>query len=316
MRGTRSTVGGAALAVLAIVMSAALNAGWAEAAFPGKNGKIAFDGVRAYSGGTYSGIWSVTPSGSVEGGLNIGSLFDTSGAPYDAAWSPNGRRIAYVDIFRSSSSIFTMSAKGEKRRRLTGTDAYDPAWSPSGKSIVFTRGYDFKTSEIFKIRANGSRKVRLTKNKVEDYEPVWSRRGRIAYVREPKRKEGNSDLYTMKANGGGGKRLTKTEDEYEYRPDWSPNGRKIVFGSTASAGDVLGISMVKANGGGRYRLTELYGEEPAWSPNGKKIVFAWGNIYTAPVPSRKQGPIAPGVPFQVTKEPGQYSDHGPDWQPR
>jgi Tol biopolymer transport system component len=135
-------------------------------------------------------------------------------------------------------------------------------------------------------------------------------------VREPKRKEGNSDIYTMKANGGGGKRLTRTKEEYEYKPNWSPNGRKIAFDSRADTGEVLGISMMKANGGGRRQLTELYGEEPAWSPSGNQIVFAWGNIYRAPVPSRTEGPIAPGVPFQVTDEPGQYSDYGPDWQPR
>src|SRR5436309_1473813 len=72
----------------------------AQAAFPGKNGKIAF----SYEGATLS-VYTMNPDGTNNTAL-------TSGA--DPAWSPDGTKIVFsrnVDCCRNSE-IYVMDADG------------------------------------------------------------------------------------------------------------------------------------------------------------------------------------------------------------
>ena len=38
-----------------------------------------------------------------------------------------------------------------------------------------------------------------------------------------------ADLYSVRPDGSGLKRLTHTSEEFEWAPAWSPNGRRIAF---------------------------------------------------------------------------------------
>ena len=55
------------------------------------------------------------------------------------AWSPDGRKIAFVSDRDGNSEIYVMNADGSGQRRLTRNPAYDadPAWSPDGRTIAF-----------------------------------------------------------------------------------------------------------------------------------------------------------------------------------
>ena len=56
------------------------------------------------------------------------------------AWSPDGRRIAFVGP--STLDIYVVSADGSRQRRLTrdGAPNVSPAWSPDGRRIAFEHG--------------------------------------------------------------------------------------------------------------------------------------------------------------------------------
>ncbi|MGH2805784.1 MAG: TolB family protein, partial [Actinomycetota bacterium] len=54
---------------------------------------------------------------------------------------------------------------------------YFPAWSPDGKLIAFTTG-DVEDDEVFVMRANGTRRRRLTNNIRQDGFPSFSPNGR------------------------------------------------------------------------------------------------------------------------------------------
>src|SRR5918998_3027530 len=163
-----------ALAVLAALLLTAVmvlvDAREAKAAFPGLNGRIAFD--------RNSDIWTMDSSGSDQSHLT-GGQNDPSEEP---AWSSDGTKLAYVKVVADRPSdyeIFIMNADGSGVGRLTDNASWDtrPAWSPDGTRIAFMRrgaaGWD-----IWVMNSDGSNQRRLTSTpeggRQGDSDPAWS----------------------------------------------------------------------------------------------------------------------------------------------
>ncbi len=158
-----------------------------------------------------------------------------------------------------------------------------PDWSPDGRQIVFSRYDDDAGSDIYVMRADGSRQRMLFRSPGADYDPDWSPDGRrIAFVSY---RDDNVNIYVINADGTGLTQLTiyvmradgsdqhrlVADDEEDLSPAWSPDGSRIAFegGVEDSFVDVM-----SADGTNRVRLT-FQGRErsPAWSPDGKRIAF-------------------------------------------
>jgi Tol biopolymer transport system component len=113
----------------------------AHATYVGREGKIAF--VRANQ------IYTIA-----HGGGAIRKL-TSSGKNYRPKWSPDGRRIAYLnEPSPGVRNVWTMSATGTNRTRVTssGTVTTNPTWSPDGKRIAFGQGSDI-VAQLFTVRA-------------------------------------------------------------------------------------------------------------------------------------------------------------------
>ena len=297
-----------------VVVGVALSAGQAESAFPGRNGKIAFN--------TNNGIYTVKANGRGRKRLR--------GAGFEPAWSPNGKQIAFVrEDSEGGGEIWKMNERGRGLKRLTNSKhAYDqhPTWSPGGTKIAFTRMPDSDQeeddSEIYVMRANGSKKRALTDNVREDYHPAWSPKGAgrgklrgklIAFTQQ--RVTGMQDIKVMSARSGRIIRLlTRTEGRDEFNPTWSPSGKKVAFAAVEDFDSQM--FKVNARGGGETPLTDpsstFGGDEPAWSPNGKRIVYrlfselGWLGLDLIRANGR-------GLPWGY-RAFGDV-DQNPDWQP-
>ena len=173
------------------------------------------------------------------------------------AWSPDGRKIAFVSGRDGNSNIYVMDADGKNVHQLTDHPVSDtnPAWSPNGRKIAFQSSRD-GNMEIYVMDADGGNVRRLPHRLAFDIMPAWSPNGRkIAFVSYG---DGvDSAIYIMDADGGGIVRLTTYPAEY---PVWSPDGRQLAFHSNKNPEGVpnsdLEIYVIDADGENERQLTQ------------------------------------------------------------
>ena len=93
---------------------------------------------------------------------------------------------------------------------------------------------------------------------------------RIAFVST---RDGQTDIWTMKSDGGDKRKFTNDEAE-DTAPAWSPKGTEIVSASDREDGRYE-IYISAWNGSYLKRLTSGAGTKdlPRWSPDGSEIVF-------------------------------------------
>jgi Tol biopolymer transport system component len=90
--------------------------------------------------------------------------------------------------------------------------------------------------------------------------------GRIVFASN---RDGDFEIYTMNARGGGLRKLTHNRVN-DSCPAWSPNGRKIAFNSRRFGPDQ--ILVMNADGSRVKRLTRngFWDNCPAWSPPNRR----------------------------------------------
>src|SRR5574341_779260 len=86
------------------------------------------------------------------------------------------------------------------------------------------------------------------------------------------RRDGNSEIYVMNADGSAQTRLTNNAAD-DARPLWSPDGGRVAFESKRDGNSE--IYVMNADGSAQTRLTNNTAEDtqPSWSPFGSRIAF-------------------------------------------
>jgi Tol biopolymer transport system component len=112
-------------------------------------------------------------------GTNPRKLTTSTADDYSPAWSPDGKKIAFVSERRGNPDIFVIDVSTTKVHQLTlNSPSKDehPAWSPDGKYITFDSDRDDSGGEIYSMDANGQHVLRLTNSTQHHmtWQPVWS----------------------------------------------------------------------------------------------------------------------------------------------
>ena len=204
---------------------------------------------------------------------------------YAPAWSPDGKRIAFVSRRTGDEEIYVARADGSRVRRLTTIPGPDlsPAWSPDGRGLAWSRD-----REIWTMSSSGAVKRKLVgkaESWHEHHSPTWHG-GRIVFSSN-RVSSFNAELFSVRASDGGGLRrltFTKGADAVlgdDGMPDFSPDGQRIVFTSNRDRqGEVY---VMRPDGSGQRRVTRKPGDDfnPRFSPTGREIAFTalHGTVY-------------------------------------
>ena len=187
------------------------------------------------------------------------------------AWSPDGRRLAYVSFENKKPVVYVHSLLDGKRQvaaNFRGSNSA-PAWSPDGRTLAVSLSRE-GGSQIFVMNPDGSNVRRLTSSSAIDTEPRYSPDGRWIYFTSDR--GGTPQIYRMPARGGGAQRIT-FEGSYNVSPRISPDGSKLAY-ITRNEGRFQVALLDLTNRQVQIITDSERDESPSFAPNGRMILLA------------------------------------------
>lgn len=301
--------------VLAVALGFAAVAPAAEAAFPGRNGVIAYIAASTDLYGGPDEVWTVDPSSGAT--MQLTDLY----AIYGPAWSNDGRTLAFsLYIGREGFVIAAVPGRRPAAAPWTYGDAewmtfpvptspgnesvawdFDPSWAPGGRQIVYWAA----PGSLIILHADGTKHVIATGANADG--PAWSPDGRlIAFSRCTSYASGCS-LWVVRPDGTGLRRLTDGTLN-ATAPSWSPDGRRLVFEANGGVWTIRRYEpRIRSH---PQRLVES-GAGPSWSPDGTQIAFARGDgVYVVDRDGSKPRRVVAMPPW------AGLSRLQTDWQPK
>jgi len=188
-----------------------------------------------------------------------------------AAWSPDGKKVAYVSFEGGKPSIILQEIATGQRSKLTDFPGLNsaPAFSPDGKqlAIVLSRDGD---PEIYTMNIATRELKRITRQRGIDTEPSWTADGKSLIFTSDR--GGKPQIYQIELTTGMTQRLT-FDGDYNARGRMLPDGKHLVFVHRNDG--VFHIAVMDLQRGRLMVLTSTsLDESPSIAPNGTMLIYA------------------------------------------
>ncbi|MCG9786441.1 Tol-Pal system beta propeller repeat protein TolB [Vibrio mediterranei] len=187
------------------------------------------------------------------------------------AWSPDGKKLAYVSFQNGQAEIFIMNIYTGKREKITSFPRHNgaPRFSPDGKTLALTLS---KTGQLHVYTLNlETRKLRqITSGRSNNTEPFWKPDGKSLIFTSDR--GGNPQIYEVNLSDGKTKRIT-WQGRQNLGGQITPDGRYLVMVNRSNSG--FNLAKQDLETGSVQILTKtLLDESPSIAPNGGMVIYS------------------------------------------
>lgn len=231
-----------------------------------------------------------------------------------AAFSPDGTRLAYTAQYRGSDRLFVVDVRTRRVLRrfdlpLEGVLA--PTWSPDGERLAFT-GNVGGISDLYVVDVDGRNLRKLTDDRYADMQPQWSPDGRtIAFASDRA-----TDFETLRLGrwriatydlASGRVTTLPGQDGLNVNPQWAPDGHALAFVSDRTG--TANLFLYDLDDGEHYQLTDVLGAingptefSPAisWARGTDVLAFTYYERGTTNVWQVRNPRALRGAPFRAS----------------
>jgi len=206
-------------------------------------------------------------------GENARTIAESSQPLMSPAWSPDGRRLAYVSFEGNQSAIYVQTLRTGTRERVSARIGINgaPAFSPDGRMLALALSREEGNLDIYTLDLATQVLRRITESSAIDTEPAWSQDGRSIYFTSDR--IGSPQVYRVAAEPGNRAERVTYEGTYNTRPRVSPDGTTLAVVHRNQNRDRIALVDPVSR-----LTTELsrgqLDESPSFAPNGAMIIYA------------------------------------------
>ncbi|WP_250829922.1 Tol-Pal system beta propeller repeat protein TolB [Marinobacter sediminum] len=187
------------------------------------------------------------------------------------AWSPDGKKLAYVSFETGKPVIFVHELSSGKRTKIADFPGLNsaPAWSEDGRSILMTLSKD-GNAEIYRMDLQNRQLTKLTSHWAIDTEASWDHTGEGLFFTSDR--SGGPQIYHKKSTGAEPRRIT-FGSRYNARPRPDNDGKYVYY--VHQRDRAFHIARTNLKNGEETVLTRTESDEsPSVSPNGRMLIYA------------------------------------------
>jgi len=197
-------------------------------------------------------------------------------------------RIFFISQRSGHKEVWAMDYDGAGQEQLTHMNsiALSPRVSPDGSRVAFS-GLAADSWQILMYSLDLGKLVSSPRYAGDNFSPAWASDGsKVAF--SSSMRNGDPEIYTADATGGGVKRLTAFKGS-DVSPVFNPKTNAQIAWVSGRTG-LPQIFIMDADGSNVQQITnEGYAVSPSWSPNGLLLAFSWIRHYGPGAPGGRRG---------------------------